>query len=534
MSLYEMSTLDASNGSSNTSAMSSSSLVEGRAQRKKQAPKGDLSSPVLISLVSQKPCVWDFNLEAYHNTNARSAAWEDIAKKFHSTSAAECLEHWNKLRNNLRQNEARHEKATRSGAKATRLKPYVYAKQMSFLKVLKSDMVEIQQGNADEDVGSFLKPSHTSSPLKEIQNIFEPKSLKYSSDSLTGGSENLPPSPIRLKSSPVRSRSSLIKLPSPSKLKSKNRPVKRVRKNNAAKVSFILPAIAEEDENETLDEEEDTGLIPPKLSKKIRRQKQLNEKREEQCAKIAQKVKASKLTSRPSFQPERHFLENLIVEEDRFSYFAMSLVQPLRSLPPQVARELCLSIMSQTFQAEAAAEKRKLEPEAGEDVQPETKVNGPMPLSAKQEVRNPYPNLLSYSLKAQVDTILLNKDVTTIGFGLTLKFEDFQTLMPYVWLTDNALSSPNGVELVLKWTENVDLLSLEMMVVPVHQGDNHWCLAVLNFKEKKAEYFDSLQGRNPQCLEMLFRFLEKAALSRKMPFEIIEWDRIHRKDIPLQ
>ena len=31
--------------------------------------------------------------------------------------------------------------------------------------------------------------------------------------------------------------------------------------------------------------------------------------------------------------------------------------------------------------------------------------------------------------------------------------------------------------------------------MPVHVGGNHWCLAVVNFKQKQFEYYDSLGGK---------------------------------------
>lgn len=31
--------------------------------------------------------------------------------------------------------------------------------------------------------------------------------------------------------------------------------------------------------------------------------------------------------------------------------------------------------------------------------------------------------------------------------------------------------------------------------MPVHVGGNHWCLAVVNFRQKRFEYYDSLGGK---------------------------------------
>jgi sentrin-specific protease 1 len=46
---------------------------------------------------------------------------------------------------------------------------------------------------------------------------------------------------------------------------------------------------------------------------------------------------------------------------------------------------------------------------------------------------------------------------------------------------------------------------MEKVIVPVHLG-NHWCLAVINFKEKRFEYYDSMGGKNYECLEVPMNF----------------------------
>lgn len=40
------------------------------------------------------------------------------------------------------------------------------------------------------------------------------------------------------------------------------------------------------------------------------------------------------------------------------------------------------------------------------------------------------------------------------------------------------------------------------ILVPIHQ-DIHWCLAVINIKDQKFEYLDSLQGRDENVLRVL-------------------------------
>lgn len=52
------------------------------------------------------------------------------------------------------------------------------------------------------------------------------------------------------------------------------------------------------------------------------------------------------------------------------------------------------------------------------------------------------------------------------------------------------------------WTRKVDIFAMDKVVVPVHMG-NHWCLAIINFKQKRIEYYDSLGSNNNNCLKVL-------------------------------
>jgi sentrin-specific protease 1 len=53
------------------------------------------------------------------------------------------------------------------------------------------------------------------------------------------------------------------------------------------------------------------------------------------------------------------------------------------------------------------------------------------------------------------------------------------------------------------WTKrrNVDIFAMDKVFVPVHKG-NHWCMAVINFRDKKIEYYDSLAGGPGQALSV--------------------------------
>lgn len=54
--------------------------------RKVNPPKRDKDSPRLIAAVEAEPVLWNSNLPKFHNSTARSGAWESVAKNFHDVS----------------------------------------------------------------------------------------------------------------------------------------------------------------------------------------------------------------------------------------------------------------------------------------------------------------------------------------------------------------------------------------------------------------------------------------------------------------
>lgn len=62
---------------------------------------------------------------------------------------------------------------------------------------------------------------------------------------------------------------------------------------------------------------------------------------------------------------------------------------------------------------------------------------------------------------------------------------------------------------VSRWLKRskADIAALDKIVLPVHVGHNHWCLAVINLQQRRFEYYDSLGGSNPECLRFLRRYV---------------------------
>jgi len=157
-------------------------------------------------------------------------------------------------------------------------------------------------------------------------------------------------------------------------------------------------------------------------------------------------------------------------------------------------------------------------------------------------------------------------DTISDKFNIQLKRSDIHRLRDYEWLNDEVVNfylnlimdrnknSPNMPKIfvfntffypiieksnyaysrVRKWTKSVDLFSLDKVIVPVHLG-NHWCLAIVNFNNKRFEYYDSLGGDNLTCHKALRRYIaDEHKDKKKTDFDFTGWENYTPKDIPHQ
>ncbi|EFA81103.1 sentrin/SUMO-specific protease [Heterostelium album PN500] len=103
----------------------------------------------------------------------------------------------------------------------------------------------------------------------------------------------------------------------------------------------------------------------------------------------------------------------------------------------------------------------------------------------------------------------------------------------YQFLCNN--NNTYSYQRVKKWTKDFDIFAKQKVCIPVHLGA-HWCLAVINFVDKRFEYYDSLLGDNSQCLTKLRRYLEDEMndKSKKGVINLSEFTDYTPKDIPVQ
>ena len=69
-------------------------------------------------------------------------------------------------------------------------------------------------------------------------------------------------------------------------------------------------------------------------------------------------------------------------------------------------------------------------------------------------------------------------------------------------------------ESVSRWTKNIDLFEKDKIFVPIHLG-THWVLAVINLKDKRFEYYDSLKGNPYNILDNLRKYIQNESMDKK-------------------
>lgn len=92
----------------------------------------------------------------------------------------------------------------------------------------------------------------------------------------------------------------------------------------------------------------------------------------------------------------------------------------------------------------------------------------------------------------------------------------------------------DGFSSVSRWTRNANIFDQDIVLVPVHLG-NHWCLAVIDVRKKRVNYYDSLHAKNEYCLHLLRQFLIEESMDKKgQKLDISKWQFKCVEDSPLQ
>ncbi|KAF2289171.1 hypothetical protein GH714_029221 [Hevea brasiliensis] len=91
---------------------------------------------------------------------------------------------------------------------------------------------------------------------------------------------------------------------------------------------------------------------------------------------------------------------------------------------------------------------------------------------------------------------------------------------------------------VRRWTTEKKLgyflIERDKIFVPVHR-EIHWCLAIINKKDQKFQYLDSLKGRDSRVLENLAKYyVDEVKDKSKKDIDVSNWEREFLEDLPEQ
>ncbi|KAK9659893.1 hypothetical protein K7432_018327 [Basidiobolus ranarum] len=91
-----------------------------------------------------------------------------------------------------------------------------------------------------------------------------------------------------------------------------------------------------------------------------------------------------------------------------------------------------------------------------------------------------------------------------------------------------------GYQQIRRWSRKFNIFKKDYIIIPVHLG-MHWVCAIINFVQKRIEYYDSMHGNNPQCFQLLRHYLEEESLDKLgQPFDLSDWIDYAPKNIPSQ
>lgn len=88
---------------------------------------------------------------------------------------------------------------------------------------------------------------------------------------------------------------------------------------------------------------------------------------------------------------------------------------------------------------------------------------------------------------------------------------------------------------VRRWTRRVDIFSFDIIPIPVHVGGVHWCMSIIDFREKTIKYYDSMGHPNQRVLDALEDYLKEESMDKKKQiFDMSEWSKENVRDCPRQ
>ena len=128
------------------------------------------------------------------------------------------------------------------------------------------------------------------------------------------------------------------------------------------------------------------------------------------------------------------------------------------------------------------------------------------------------------------DCQLLNDEIMNFYYQMIL---EIATCRVHVFNTFFFKLLQQDYSRVRTWTRRIDVFSFDKILIPIHLG-LHWCFAVINNRDKRFEYYDSLNGRDP-CSLLFKSYMETEHMDKKKtPIDLSDWQIIQYFDIPQQ
>jgi len=100
------------------------------------------------------------------------------------------------------------------------------------------------------------------------------------------------------------------------------------------------------------------------------------------------------------------------------------------------------------------------------------------------------------------------------------------------------ISSGYDYKAVRRWTTKrklgYSLIDCDKIFVPIHK-EVHWCLAVINIRDKKFQYLDSLGGMDKKVLSTLAKYIVDEVKDKSgQQMDVLSWKHEGVKNLPLQ
>ncbi|KAK0171912.1 hypothetical protein PV328_005301 [Microctonus aethiopoides] len=173
---------------------------------------------------------------------------------------------------------------------------------------------------------------------------------------------------------------------------------------------------------------------------------------------------------------------------------------------------------------------------------------------------------LTPSMLKQVKNALIPRppdQVLVQDFALRITRKDIHTLADLNWLNDEVINFymnlliarggkndfpsvyamntffypkllSGGHASLKRWTRKVDIFAQDIVVVPIHLG-MHWCMSIIDFRDKSIRYYDSMGGENIKCLVALRQYLvDEYRDKKKQSYDTKDWVLESMNDIPQQ